>query len=319
VINNVELKGRESSVISIKYFHRKQTFFSLFTLQNLSFADMSLFITSLNSGSNGNCYYVGTHTEAILVDAGISCREIEKRMQRLGLQIKNIKAVFVSHEHSDHIKGLPVLVKKYQLPVYITSATMQRGGLTFEAHLLKQFFAHQPINIGALSITAFPKFHDACDPYSFVVSSDNICIGIFTDIGTPCQQLIKYFKQCHAAFLEANYDEQMLDKGNYPIYLKNRIRGGKGHLSNRQALEIFINHKPEFMSHLLLAHLSKNNNSPELVQQLFHAHAGKIKVMVASREKETELLQIQNPQAEEVFIRPTTLKTFPEQLAFSFA
>ena len=82
---------------------------------------MSLFITSLNSGSNGNCYYVGNETEAILVDAGISCREIEKRMNRLNLKIEKVKAVFVSHEHSDHIKGLPVLIKKYQLPVYITS------------------------------------------------------------------------------------------------------------------------------------------------------------------------------------------------------
>ena len=280
---------------------------------------MPLFITSLNSGSNGNCYYVGNGTESILVDAGISCREIEKRMKRLGLHIESVKAVFVSHEHSDHIKGLPVLVKKYQLPVYITSATMRRGGLNFEPPLLKSFFAHQAINIGALSITAFPKFHDACDPYSFIVSSDDVCVGVFTDIGTPCQQLIKYFKQCHAAFLEANYDEEMLDKGNYPIYLKNRIRGGKGHLSNKQALELFINHRPEFMSHLLLAHLSKNNNSPEIVQQIFHPHAGKIRVMVASREKETELLQIRNSLSEEAFSTCLPGVHRSEQLAFSFA
>ena len=93
---------------------------------------MSLFISSLNSGSNGNCYYVGNQHEAVLVDAGISCREIEKRMKRLGLRMENVKAVFVSHEHSDHIKGLPVLIKKYQLPVYITPRTMRNGGLAFE-------------------------------------------------------------------------------------------------------------------------------------------------------------------------------------------
>ena len=253
---------------------------------------MSLFITSLNSGSNGNCYYVGNSTEAVLVDAGISCREIEKRMKRLGLLIENVKAVFVSHEHSDHIKGLPTLVKKYQLPVYITPKTMRQGGLAFEDHLLKVFKSHEPVAIGGLSVTAFPKFHDASDPYSFVVSCNHIFVGVFTDIGVPCQHLIRYFKQCHAAFLEANYDDGMLENGGYPIFLKNRIRGGMGHLSNKQALDLFVTHKPEFMSHLLLSHLSKNNNCPEMVHKLFYENAGETNVIVASRHKETEVFHI---------------------------
>lgn len=253
---------------------------------------MSLFITSLNSGSNGNCYYVGNDSEAVLIDAGISCREVEKRMKRLGLRMENIRAVFISHEHSDHIKGLPALVKKYQWPVYITPATLQHGRLQFEPALLKQFKAHAATGIGGLEIIAFPKYHDASDPYSFLVKCRDVCVGVFTDIGVPCAQLIKYFKQCHAAFLESNYDEEMLEKGGYPVYLKNRIRGGKGHLSNKQALDLFNTHKPEFMSHLLLAHLSHNNNSPELVQQLFSAHAGKVKVVVASRYEETQVFHI---------------------------
>jgi phosphoribosyl 1,2-cyclic phosphodiesterase len=253
---------------------------------------MSLFITSLNSGSNGNCYYVGNETEAILVDAGISCREVEKRMERLGLSMNNIQAVFISHEHSDHIKGLTALVKKYQYPVYITPGTLQSGRLELEVSLVKTFAADESISVGNLSITAFSKFHDAADPYSFFVSCGKVGVGIFTDIGVPCQQLIKYFRQCHAAFLEANYDEEMLEKGSYPIYLKNRIRGGMGHLSNKQALDIFITHKPKFMSHLLLAHLSHNNNSPELVQQLFNTHAGNVQVCVASRYKETDVFHI---------------------------
>ena len=281
---------------------------------------MSLFITSLNSGSNGNCYYVGNEAEAILVDAGISCREIEKRMHRLKLKIKNIKAVFVSHEHSDHIKGLPTLIKKYQLPVYIKPATMQSGQLNFESHLLKTFNAHEPVGIGALSVTAFPKFHDASDPYSFIVSCNNICVGVFTDIGRPCQQLIKYFKRCNAAFLEANYDEEMLDKGNYPIYLKNRIRGGLGHLSNRQALELFVTHKPLFMTHLLLAHLSKNNNRPELVHGLFNAQAKNVTVIVASRDEETAIYDIIAPMVSENFLtKPRIKKSMPVQLSLSFA
>ena len=254
---------------------------------------MSLFITSLNSGSNGNCYYVGNNTEAILVDAGISCREIEKRMKRLGLEIENVKAVFVSHEHSDHISGLPTLIKKYQLPVYITKDTMRHGGLHFEDHLVKNFQSHEAVIIGGLSVTPFPKFHDASDPYSFVISCDGICVGVFTDIGTPCSHVKKYFQQCHAAFLEANYDEEMLERGGYPVYLKNRIRGGIGHLSNKQALELFISYRPKFMNHLIMSHLSKNNNSPELVQQLFDNHAGDVKMIVASRYNETEVFQIE--------------------------
>src|SRR4051812_36023443 len=129
---------------------------------------MSLFITSLNSGSNGNCYYVGNDREALLVDAGISCREIEKRMKRLGLPMQRIKAVFISHEHSDHISGLTVLVHKYRIPVYITQATLKQGGLRLDPSLVYSFSAREPVTIGSLVVTAFPKMHDAIDPHSFV-------------------------------------------------------------------------------------------------------------------------------------------------------
>jgi phosphoribosyl 1,2-cyclic phosphodiesterase len=280
---------------------------------------MSLFITSLNSGSNGNCYYIGNETEAVLIDAGISCREIEKRIKRLGLLMKNIKAVFISHEHSDHIRGLQALIKKFQLPVYISPATLQGGRLQLEAYLVKDFEAHQAISIGDLNVTAFPKYHDASDPYSFFVTCRNICVGVFTDIGAPCQQLVKYFRQCHAAFLEANYDEEMLEKGSYPIHLKNRIRNGMGHLSNSQALDLFIRQRPEFMTHLLLAHLSQNNNSPELVQQLFNAHAQNVKITVAPRHKETEVFHICRPNNDEKRLASKFLKYSPPvQLALSF-
>ena len=253
---------------------------------------MSLFITSLNSGSNGNCYYVGNETNAVLVDAGISCTEIEKRMKRLGLNIKNVKAVFVSHEHTDHTSGLRVITKKYQLPVYITHATHNSSRLKLQKHLVQSFVAHQPITISDLSITAFPKFHDAADPYSFVINCNNIKVGVFTDIGIPCKNLIKHFKQCHAAFLEANYDDTMLEEGSYPYFLKNRIRGGNGHLSNKQALELFTTHRPSFMSHLFLSHLSKNNNCPKLVEDLFNEYANGVKMIVASRYEETALYHI---------------------------
>ncbi|MEO5646860.1 MAG: MBL fold metallo-hydrolase [Chitinophagaceae bacterium] len=278
---------------------------------------MPLYITSLNSGSNGNCYYIGNNSEAILVDAGISCLEIQKRMQRLGLSMDKIKAVFVSHEHTDHIKGVAVLAKRFQIPVYITPATLFQGGVKLDSHLVRSFLAHEPINIGELSITAFPKCHDASDPYSFSISSNDLKVGVFTDIGSPCDHLINHFKQCHAAFLEANYDELMLENGSYPHFLKTRIRGGKGHLSNKQALELFTLHRPMFMSHLVLSHLSKNNNCPDLVSELFNKHAMGVKIIVAGRYAETEVICIEN-------ITTTVLKSIKQkfsstQLAFSFA
>ncbi|WP_347159478.1 MBL fold metallo-hydrolase [Pontibacter chitinilyticus] len=253
---------------------------------------MALSITSLNSGSNGNCYYIGNEREAVLVDAGISCRETEKRMHRLGLSMHNVKAIFVSHEHSDHIRGIPVLARKYNLPVFITPDTLQRSGFGVPQFRTATFTAHEPVAVGNLSVTAFPKLHDAADPHSFIITCKAVQVGVFTDIGAPCEQLIRYFKQCHAAFLEANYDDELLDQGYYPYHLKRRIRGGKGHLSNKQALALFTTYKPAYMSHVLLSHLSKDNNHPVLARDLFVPHAGSTEVVVASRFEETPVYTI---------------------------
>jgi len=253
---------------------------------------MSLFIASLNSGSNGNCYYIGNERGAVLVDAGISCRETEKRMKRLGLSMHKVKAIFISHEHSDHIRGVTVLAKKYSLPVYITPLTHTHSGLSLEDHLVFSFTAHQTITIGDLHITAFPKLHDAADPHSFMITCGDIKVGVFTDIGDICENLTFHFKQCHAAFLETNYDDELLENGNYPYHLKRRIRGGKGHLSNTQALALFINHKAPWLTHLFLSHLSKDNNNPQLVYNLFNAHANATEVIVAPRFEETRVYAI---------------------------
>lgn len=258
---------------------------------------MALYISSLNSGSNGNCYYLANEEDAILVDVGLNCRETEKRMTRLGLSMSKVRAIFISHEHSDHISGLPVIARKYQLPVYITPGTRLRGRLSLQDELVTSFNAHECINIGDLTITAFPKLHDASEPHSFIVSCRDVTVGVFTDIGFPCENVIRYFKKCNAAFLEANYDEEMLDRGRYPYFLKNRIRGGKGHLSNRQALELFTSCKPSILSHLLLSHLSRDNNCPDLVLELFKRSAGETEIIVASRERETEVYYIKTTES----------------------
>ncbi|MBO9671927.1 MAG: MBL fold metallo-hydrolase [Sphingobacteriaceae bacterium] len=257
---------------------------------------MALYFTSINSGSNGNCYYVGNDNEAVLVDVGLTCREVEKRMTRLGLSMGKIKAIFISHEHSDHIKGLAVFAKKYKLPVYISTPTLKNSRLLLDENNIFALNHLQRIEIGRLKISAFSKFHDAADPYSFTVECNDIRVGIFTDIGTVCDRLITHFKNCHAAFLEANYDTDMLQNGHYPYFLKKRIMGGQGHLSNAQALELFVNHKPAYMSHLLLSHLSKDNNDPELVENLFKKVAGSTFVKVASRYEETALYYVGESQ-----------------------
>ena len=257
---------------------------------------MSLQIASLNSGSNANCYYIGNKNEGVLIDAGLSCRETDKRMKRLGLDIASVKAIFISHEHADHISGLQVISKKYKLPVYITQNTLRNCRLEIEKDLVFSFNHGKPVSIGDLSIIPFIKSHDANDPHSFIVSNNTVHVGVITDIGYACKHVIKHFKLCDAVFLESNYCEQMLENGSYPLHLKRRISSKKGHLSNDQALELFLKHKPENLQLLILSHLSQNNNHPEIVNKMFLQHAGGVKVMVASRHKETELFHIERSQ-----------------------
>ena len=193
---------------------------------------MSLFIAALNSGSNANCYYIGNRNEAILVDAGLSCFEIEVRFKRLKLNILKVEAIFISHEHTDHIKGIALLSKKYQIPVYITSSTLKNCKIKLEESLIHSFITDSEIIFGDLHILPFSKSHDAIDPHSFIVSSGKVSVGVITDVGYACIQVIKHFKQCDAVFLESNYCEEMLENGSYPNSLKQRITSKVGHLSN---------------------------------------------------------------------------------------
>ncbi|WP_127124711.1 MBL fold metallo-hydrolase [Pseudoflavitalea rhizosphaerae] len=259
---------------------------------------MAVHITSLNSGSNGNCYYIGNSTEAVLIDAGISCRETEKRMKRLGLEISVVKAIFVTHEHADHITGISVLSKKHSLPVYITDATMRASRISVAPSLLHSFTAGSTISIGNLQVTAFKKYHDASDPHSFMVSDGQVNIGIITDIGHACKEVVNCFTQCHAVFLESNYCDDMLANSDYPWHLKKRISSDHGHLSNAAALELFTSYRSRHLSHLILSHLSKNNNKPELVNELFSAQAGGTKIVVASRYEESELFFVDGKEVE---------------------
>ncbi len=261
---------------------------------------MNINFASINSGSNGNCYYVGTANQAILVDVGLSCKEVCLRLDRLGISANKLKGIFISHEHSDHIKGLEVFVRKNNIPVYISEPTYRHSKLSIDEKLLRFINNKDKIEIGEMSIYCFNKIHDAIDPFSFTVTAGNQNIGIFTDLGGVCSNVLEQFSLCNVVFLESNYDVEMLKNSNYPYYLKNRISGGLGHLSNEYALELFKQHKSSKLTHLLLSHLSKNNNCPDLVYEVFSAHAGNTFIEVASRDKESKMFTVNAAPLEEV-------------------
>ena len=239
-----------------------------------------------------NCYDVVNGQEAVLIDAGVSCRETERRMMRMGLRMKSVKAIFITHEHGDHIRGAEVISRKFNIPVYITEKTYTNSRMRLHPQMFIPFEPHQVVKIGNLTVSPFPKWHDAVDPHSFTVSSNGFTAGVFTDIGTVCEHVAKNLNLCNAVFLEANYDEEMLENGRYPAYLKNRIRGMEGHLSNDQALELFTTHGSDGLQLLVLSHISAENNRPDLVHDLFTRHANGIRVVVASRYEESEVFQI---------------------------
>ena len=254
---------------------------------------MALQICSLASGSNGNCYYVACDNEAVLIDVGISCRELLRRSSRAGIDMARVKAIFISHEHSDHIRGLEAIARKWNLPVYGTEKCLPRCRMDRSSHLGVVMHNRETVQVGGLTVTAFVKHHDACDPVSFVVEGEcGVRIGVITDIGRCCNEVVQQFATVDAAFLESNYDANMLMHGRYPAHLKARISGGHGHISNDEALELFRQHRSPKLSHLILSHLSANNNDPRIVEQVFRPYAAGVEVVVASRYAESKLFEI---------------------------
>jgi phosphoribosyl 1,2-cyclic phosphodiesterase len=219
-------------------------------------------IASIASGSNGNCYYLENNDDAILVDAGISARQIVERMARLGLSVSKLRGVFISHEHSDHIRGLDAFTRRYAVPVFITSKTYSSYGKTIRGSALNFFAPGMQVKLGKICVNPFLKSHDAAEPCSFSVSSGSKTVAVMTDIGCKCASVTSHIKNADAVFLESNYDDDMLQTGYYPPYLKARISSDIGHLSNIQSAELLLEHASSRLKHVFLSHLSANNNTP---------------------------------------------------------
>ncbi len=247
-------------------------------------------LCALASGSNGNCYYIGTENEAILVDVGVSRKQVMLRMEERGLDPKKIKGIFISHEHADHTRGIKVLAKSLKVPVYMTKGTFENTWNPNRPGLYGIFEAGQSFIFGEFVIHPFLKKHDAANPCSFRVDVQGKSIGVMTDIGEVCENVSYHFSQCDAVFLESNYDDKMLREGNYPYSLKQRVLSNVGHLSNDQALELVEKHAGQSLTHLLLSHLSGENNTSEIVYNTFKHLEKKYLLTVTSRTEASELI-----------------------------
>ncbi|MBN1431716.1 MAG: MBL fold metallo-hydrolase [Methanomicrobiaceae archaeon] len=223
-------------------------------------------VTVLASGSKGNCTYIEGDSGALLIDAGLSAKELLRRVEEAGGTRELIKGIVLTHEHSDHMKGVDVLARKLNIPVYATHGTLwqfEEKRRTDRSVTLKPCRKEEAFKIGEFGITAFSTYHDACDPCGFLISENGSKVAYCTDTGKISEKMTEYLKKADHLILESNHCPDMLENGPYPVFLKERIRDrNRGHLSNNAASECLRTLKNEIAS-VLLAHLSEENNTPK--------------------------------------------------------
>ncbi len=229
-------------------------------------------LASIASGSSGNCVYVGSEKTHILVDAGISNKRIEQGLNEMGIKSSELAGVVITHEHSDHVKGLGVLARRCHIPIYATQGTLdeisQMKNLgEYPKELLKPVKPDVAFTVGDLTIDPFSIDHDAADPVAYRVSHDGKSVAVATDMGHFDSYVADHLKGLDAVLLEANHDIRMLETGPYPYYLKRRILGDRGHLSNETAGRLLSLILHDNLKQVLLGHLSKENNYEALAYE----------------------------------------------------
>lgn len=234
------------------------------------FEEMNKFrFRCLASGSSGNCYFLGNASYGILIDSGVSVRNIKRFLKTMGLDFENIWGVFITHDHTDHIKSVGVLGEKYNLPIFTTEKIHEginrnyrvTEKLTPKSQRVIQL--GENIDIGEFTIKAFPVSHDSSECVGYQIKYNNKVFSLATDLGYVSLEAEESMLEADYIVLEANYDEEMLKNGPYPLYLQNRIKSDWGHLSNQQAADFLTRNYQENWKYIFLCHLSKDNNMPD--------------------------------------------------------
>lgn len=262
-------------------------------------------VCSIASGSSGNCIYVGAEGHHILIDAGISRKRIVEGLRDIGVQPEQLDAIFVTHEHIDHIQGIPMMVKMFRVPVYATGGTLdgirgkdKKGIIRMEQ--LFQVYADQAVQIGGMTVTPFRISHDAAEPVCYTVEAGRHKASVATDLGKYDEYIIRHLEGSELLLLEANHDISMLETGSYPYPLKCRILSELGHLSNDDSGKLLCRLLHERLRYIFLAHLSKENNYPDLAYETVKCRLWEemgmrelpFHLMVAEREKPSGLVTL---------------------------
>lgn len=226
-------------------------------------------VCALASGSSGNCFYVSDGATSILIDAGISAKQIIERLTSIGHDPNRIDAIFITHEHIDHIRGADVFSRYFDVPIYATGKTLKEAFICSKEELVNSIKNDEEIKIGNLVVKAFPKSHNAVDPVFYVVSKGRKNISVITDAGHCCKNITENVNDSDFLFIESNHDVEMLERGPYPYHLKKLIGGDSGHLSNKQAALCVLEHASSKLRKVVLSHVSRTNNTPEIAMKTF--------------------------------------------------
>lgn len=226
---------------------------------------MTVRFASLGSGSEGNALLVAVNRTQVLMDCGFGLQDTIVRLARLGVEPEQLSGIVVTHEHGDHIGGVARLARKFNLPVWLTHGTLRSTPKAFSGiDHIHEIDPHQGFPIDDLDVTPYLVPHDAAEPVQFVFSDGVRRLGVLTDAGSSTPHIEQMLSGCHALVLECNHDSDMLMQGEYPMSLKQRVGGRFGHLNNQESADLLAKLDISLLQHLVAAHLSRKNNTPEL-------------------------------------------------------